>query len=105
MSIREREERVRQLRNEVDERKKEEELCDRTLAEKWKVEDEERALRHELLVQARERERLLQIEGHDRQAIEMKHRVHELEKELQVMQVEKERSLRKIEEDNLLANQ
>lgn len=42
MSLREREDRTRQIKNEIDQRKREEEAKDRLISEKWKLEDEER---------------------------------------------------------------
>ena len=53
MSLREKEDRTRQLRNQIDQRKKEEEEKDRLTSEKWKLEDEERRIQQELLLRER----------------------------------------------------
>ena len=50
MSLREREDRTRQIKNEIEQRKKEEEAKDRLVSEKWKLEDEERWIQQELMV-------------------------------------------------------
>ena len=57
MSLREREDRTRQIKNEIEQRKKEEEAKDRLVSEKWKLEDEERWIQQELMVRQMQKQR------------------------------------------------
>lgn len=105
MSIREKEEYQRQLNIEAAQRIKEEEARDKAMLEKWRLEDEERKLRAELLIREKVQQREKQVFEYDRQRLDMQHRLHELEKEVYVVQLEKERRLRQAEQDYMFAAQ
>ena len=99
MTIREREDKARQLRAEVQHRRDVEEAKEKVTMEKWKLEDQARRVEQEL--QVREKMRMRETEAHsaDQRAMEMKHKVFELEKEMQMLNIEKERELRQLEEE------
>lgn len=99
LSIREKEDHSKQLNIEAELRLKEEQARDQMLMEKWKLEDDERKLKTELLLREKQQERELQVHEHDKRQIEMQHRLHQLEKDVYVAQLERERKMRQTEEE------
>ena len=99
ISIREKEENARQLDFEANQRLKIEEARDKAMMEKWRLEDDERKLKSEMLLREKQKEREIQVFEHDRRRVEMQHRLHQLEKDVYVMQLERERKLRQTQEE------
>ena len=99
ITIREKEENARQLNLEANQRLKEEEARDKAMMEKWRLEDDERKLRAELLLREKQREREITVFEHDKRRVEMQHRLHQLEKDVCVMQLERERKIRQTQEE------
>jgi hypothetical protein len=65
MNLREREDKTRQLKSEVDQRRKEEEKKDHITSETWKLEDEERRIKQELMLREKQKQRDAEVTEHD----------------------------------------
>lgn len=105
IEMRNREERQRKLKQELEFKAKQEEFEAKLQEERWKNEDLEMNLKRELLKQ----QKLLKLnemeERTDDENIKQKLLLETLEKELKVMELERERKLRQLAEEETLKNE
>mmetsp|Transcript_7554 Transcript_7554/g.14056 ORF Transcript_7554/g.14056 Transcript_7554/m.14056 type:complete len:1248 (+) Transcript_7554:1420-5163(+) len=102
MRLRTNEESVRKLKNEQRNWAQEQELKERIIQEQWKLEDEERRLKLELMREVKQKSLVEAAELADKAEITTKQKIAELERELQLQEVERERRLRQLAEDELI---
>lgn len=101
MRLRTNEESVRKLKIEQRNWAQEQELKERIVQEQWKLEDEERRLKLELMRDLKQKALVEGAEAADKAEIITKQKITELERELQMQEVNRERRLRQLAEDEL----